>query len=129
MDEKIGAWAFIIGILLAIIGGIISGLNYAEPGWIIVALVIIGLIVGILNVSDKETTAFLIAAIALMAMSGSASGTIKDSLDKVLAGLGTVIMSITTHITAFVAPAALIVAIIEVYKIASTSEGLKMKGK
>lgn len=130
MDEKIGGWAFIIGILLAIIGGLISGLNFAEPGWIIIALVIIGLIVGFLNVSDKEITPFLIAAIALMSMGGGASGTIKDSLDKVLPGLGSVLISVTTHIVAFVAPAALIVALIEVYKITSTSEGLKLqKGK
>ncbi|MEM4598675.1 MAG: hypothetical protein QW400_03235 [Candidatus Diapherotrites archaeon] len=130
MDQRIGGFAFIAGVLIALFGGVISGLGIAEPGWIIAVLVVLGIIVGLMNVSDKEITAFLIAAIALLSISNVAAGDIQKSLDMIVPKLGAVIISITSHIAAFVAPAALIVALIEVYKVTSTSEGLKTgKGK
>ncbi|MEM4662496.1 MAG: hypothetical protein QXM75_00535 [Candidatus Diapherotrites archaeon] len=130
MDQRIGGFAFIAGVLIALLGGLISGFGYSEPGLILVLLVLIGFVVGILNVSDKEITAFLIAAIALLSINSVSSEVIKESLNKLLPNLGSIIASITSHIAVFVAPAALIVALTEVYKIASTSEGLKTtKGK
>ncbi|MCX8190412.1 MAG: hypothetical protein N3F05_04270 [Candidatus Diapherotrites archaeon] len=132
MDQKIGGFAFIAGVLIALLGGTMSGLGMAEPGWIIVVLVILGLIVGFMNVSDKEITAFLIAAIALLSINSATSDKekISNSLDLLLPNLGKVIVNITNHIAAFVAPAALIAALTEVYKIASTPEGIKTgKGK
>ena len=106
MDSKIGHWAFIIGILLAIIAGLV-------PAWqtptITSVLVIIGLIVGLLNIQAKETTEFLVAAITLLIV-GSAGA---------IPALGVIVLSILANIVAIVAPAALIVALKAIYSLAN----------
>ena len=119
MDQKIGNWAFIIGVLLAIVGGLIvaygGGAGTELESNIMLGLVILGIIVGFLNIGDKEVTPFLIAAIALMVLGNA-------KLD-LIAGVGPGLASIISHIAAFVAPAALIVALIEVYRLAGTPKG------
>jgi len=56
----VGKWAFIIGLVLAIVSGF-----FAIPSLAIV-LVILGLIVGFLNISKGEEQPYLIAVIALL---------------------------------------------------------------
>ena len=60
----LGAWAFIIGVILAIIFGVIP----ATFGglWLPWVLVIIGLLVGFLNIADVESQPFLIAGAILV---------------------------------------------------------------
>ena len=120
MDQKIGSWAFIIGVLLAIIGGLIVAFGEVDmtlESNIILGLVILGIIVGFLNISDKEVTPFLIAAIALMVLGNA-------KLDVItIGGIGPALAQIVSHIAAFVAPAALIVALLEVYRLAGTPKG------
>lgn len=106
--EQIGGWSFIAGVVIAIIAGFV-----AVP-LVTLLLVVLGLIVGFLNVKDKDINSFLIAAIALL-VAGAANLTV---LNDVVAGLGTVITSILTNIQAFVAPAAIVVALKGVYNIA-----------
>jgi hypothetical protein len=68
IGNLIGSWAFLIGILLAIITGIITGMNWANLNSIIVTdvLVVIGLIIGLLNVMSKEVTPFLFSGLVLI---------------------------------------------------------------
>ena len=123
MDQMIGSWAFIIGVLIAILGGIFAPMLAEQAAWITLVLVILGLIVGFLNIGDKEIPGFLMAAIALMLV-GSAD---LEIIDKVIAPVGTYLASIVANIVAFVAPAALIVALLEVYRLASTPKGTTAK--
>lgn len=106
MDSKIGHWAFIIGILLAIIAGLVPAWQTPTITWI---LVVIGLVVGLLNIQAKETTEFLVAAITLLIV-GSAGA---------IPALGVIVLSILANIVAIVAPAALIVALKAVYSLAN----------
>ena len=120
--QQIGGYAFIAGVALAILGGIaFSGLinlgTYA--GWIPLLLVVLGLIVGLFNITDKETEKFLIAAIALMAVGTTAGGL--TVIDTVLSPLGKVLAAIVGQIAVFVAPAALIVALKAVYNLARSA--------
>ena len=101
-----GHWAFILGVLLAIIAGLVPQLQTSTITWI---LVLLGLIVGFLNVTISETQEFLIAAIALLLISSTGA----------LPVLGTIIAVMLSNIVAFVAPAALIVALKAVYDLAS----------
>ena len=113
--QKIGTYAFIIGVIIAIIAGLVSfGAN--EP-WVLLALVVLGLLVGILNIKDKDTQGFLLSTIALM-LTGSA-GLI--TIDSIIPGLGTALQSILRFIVVFVAPAALIVGLKTIYMIAHKS--------
>ena len=111
-SQAVGSWAFILGVIIAILAGLAAGmLDAITAGWITLVLVILGLIVGFLNISDKETSGFLIAAIALMAV-GTANLAVIPSIGMYLA-------SMVQNIAAFVAPAALIVALKAVYNLAA----------
>ena len=58
---QVGKWTFIVGLVIAVAGGV--GFEQSWFGWV---LAVLGLIVGFLNISDKESQAFLLAAIALI---------------------------------------------------------------
>jgi len=121
--EQIGDYAFLAGVIIAIAVGILSGLalvsmDAGTAGLITLVLVVLGLIVGFLNVKDKEVKTFLIAAIALISV-GSAQLSI---INEVMAPLGTVLQVLVQNIAVFVAPAALIVALKAVYVLAKESK-------
>ena len=104
MASKIGEWAFIIGVILAVLFGLVP-LQY--EGWATLVLVVLGLVVGFLNISEKESTPFLVAAAALMIT--SASG---QTLSKIPPeALGTFLQSAVGKIAVFVAPGAIVVAL------------------
>ncbi|MBU0530113.1 MAG: hypothetical protein KKC05_00395 [Nanoarchaeota archaeon] len=111
-SQSVGSWAFILGVIIAILAGLAAGfLDATMAGWITFVLVILGLIVGFLNISDKETSGFLIAAIAIMAV-----GTANLSA---IPSIGPYLAIMVQNIAAFVAPAALIVALKAVYNLAA----------
>ncbi|MFC1752597.1 hypothetical protein ACFL96_04290 [Thermoproteota archaeon] len=99
MKKKIGQYAFLVGVLLAIIAGIIVTAN----PWVVLVLVVLGVIVGFLNITAKETTEFLVASIALIA-AGAANMAI-------IPYIGSYLAAILGYITVFVAPAAIVVAL------------------
>ena len=117
MASKMGQWSFIIGVLIALVIGVFSAnLSLNTQGMLSLVLVILGLIVGFLNVTEKETTPFLIAAAALMLTTTSVN-TLK-SIDLGMS-LGTYLAGIVSQIAVFVAPAALIVALKAIHSLAS----------
>ncbi len=111
--EKMGEYAFLVGVAVAVIAVLIGS---AIPGaeFVPLALVVLGLAVGFLNVSEKETTPFLIAAIALTAAGTSASGTLG-----LIPGVGQTLAKIVNNIAVFVVPGAILVALKAVWALAS----------
>lgn len=90
-NKTIGAWAFLIGVLLAIILGLFSSSLPADASGIVVAiLVIIGIVVGLFNIGGEETSRFLLAALSLVIASALGGGVmssvpyIKPLLDALL---------------------------------------------
>ncbi|MEK6946382.1 MAG: hypothetical protein AABX32_02140 [Nanoarchaeota archaeon] len=109
MGSKLGQWAFIIGVLLAIVVGVFAAnLQDTTKGTLTLVLVVLGLVVGFLNVTEKETTPFLVAAAALM-LTATSVGTLQ-SIDLGVS-LGKYLANIVSQIAVFVAPAAVIVAL------------------
>lgn len=103
---KLGSTAFVVGVLLAIVAGLLPQLQTSDwLSWVFVAL---GLLVGFLNVTAKETTEFLTAAIALLVVGAAGS----------LPSFGPIVLSILSNIVAFVAPAALVVALKAMWELA-----------
>jgi len=62
----IGAWAFLIGVILAVLVGLFGDLGSTYWLW---ALVILGLIVGFFNVKSEEAGKFMTAAAVLVIIS------------------------------------------------------------
>jgi hypothetical protein len=100
MLAKIGFWAFILGLALAIVFGIISPNNPT----IIVILVILGVIIGLLNISAKEMTPLLLATIALIVVGG-----VFEPIKTL--GVGSLLDNILRLLATLMAPAAVIAAV------------------
>lgn len=115
-NQKIGSWAFLLGVVIAVIAGILAAAAVGYPGieYVSLVLVILGLIVGFLNISDKEVQAFLIAGIALIAVG------IPGAALQAIPFVGTYVQSILYAISAFAAPAVLVVSLKAFYKLSKT---------
>jgi hypothetical protein len=100
----LGKWAFIIGLVLAVLAGI-----FFQPDWAIWVLAILGVIVGLLNVTAEDTRGFLLAAIAL-----TLSATALNTLPVVGAALSFILPFVVT----FVAAAMIVVAFKELLETA-----------
>ncbi len=110
-NEVIGKWAFLIGLIIAVIAGFISG--YTEI--ILIVLFVLGLVVGFLNIIEKNVVKFLVAIATLLILGvGSLSAL------EILGIVNTYLIAILGNFIAFVSAAALVVsikAIIETSKI------------
>jgi len=122
--REVGSWAFIIGVLIAVVIGLLSGLQQTNliswvpvEIWTIVTLAL-GLIVGLLNISEKETTPFLVAVIALG--SAGALGSAFVILFPYWPEFGAVLGTILLQISAFAIPAGVVVALKAFYNFASS---------
>jgi hypothetical protein len=106
MNRALGIIGFIIfaaGLLLALVGGIVAPAN----GTIILLLVILGIIIGAVNIVTREMFALLVATVALIVV-----GTIGfDPLNELIKGLGTTINEIVYYFARLMAPAAVIAAV------------------
>ena len=112
MEQKIGSWAFIVGVLIAIVAGILgAGIFGGFAEYIPLVLVILGVVIGLLNISDKEITNFLVAVIALIVASAVPWATIPQ--------VGIWLGNIFAYIGALLAPAAVIVGLKAVWNLAA----------
>jgi uncharacterized membrane protein YccC len=68
--STIGAWAFLIGIVIAVSIGVFSS-QIIEPTQKIVVwiLIFLGLVIGLLNITNKESSGFLLVSVALVIVS------------------------------------------------------------
>ena len=65
-ENLLGAYAFLVGVVLAVIFGIFNRSLEQAGGLFYSALVLIGLIVGFMNVGDKDSSTFLLASLSLV---------------------------------------------------------------
>ena len=107
--HKIAHYSFFVGLIIAIIAGLFR--NYIGPEALVTTLVILGTLVGLFNLTAKETTPFLTAAIALML-----AGIVNLGL---IPTVGLYLRSILSNIVVFVVPAAIIVGMKTIWKLAS----------
>lgn len=103
--NTVGRWAFLIGVVLAILLGFFGALN---PTWLAV-LVIIGLIVGLFNITEGETSPFLMSGTVLIIASAFGSSVI---------GQISVLGDILRALLAVFVPSTIIVAIKHVFSLA-----------
>jgi hypothetical protein len=98
--SRIGFWAFILGLVIAVVAGIAWPANQI----FIIILMVLGLIVGFLNITAKEILLFLVATIALVVV-----GNVFAPLTAL--GVGKVLGDILAYVAALMAPAAIVAAI------------------
>jgi hypothetical protein len=108
-SNLLGAWAFLIGVILAVIFGFFS-----YPIWIGWIMVIIGIIIGLLNISDTESQPFLMAGVILVIVSFFGAGVFIDLKIGNIAFLSNILKNM---LILFV-PATIIVALKSVFSMA-----------
>jgi hypothetical protein len=99
----IGFIAFAAGLLLALVGGIVAPAN----GSVILVLVVLGIIVGAVNIITRETIALLVATVALIVVGTTGF----NPLNELSRGLGTTINEIVYYLARLMTPAAVITAV------------------
>ena len=115
-EMKLGVWAFLIGLLLAIVLALVSVFQgSAIPTWAVIALAVLGVLVGLLNVTASEVHSFLVAMIAFL-LSVSALKGVFEALGS--SGVWVGLATFFSLLGIFMAPAAVIVAIQALYLLA-----------
>ena len=100
-----GEYAYLVSLIIAVLAGLAAPV--AMSAWVTVLLVVLGIIVGLLNITEKESTPFLVAAVALMTVNS-----VGANLNKIPpAVLGTFLQSAVGKIGVFVSPAAVVVGL------------------
>jgi len=105
-----GARAFLIGVILAVVVGIVPAWDPAS-GPLALVLVILGIIIGLLNIGGSEMKEFLLAGVALVIVSALGGQTIFG-----IEFIGNILKSL---VILFV-PATIIVALKSVFAIAKS---------
>ena len=106
MAGLIGGLAFAIGFLLAIIGGAVARDPYSAG--IVLALVILGVAVSVLNITSREVVPIMLAAVVLI-VAGSLGGF--APLDDLVDGLGRLLNGIVYYLAVFMIPVGIISAV------------------
>lgn len=104
-SNKIGSWAFLIGIILAVILGVFNGGN-ATWTWL---LLVIGIIVGLFNISQHETQPFLISGLVLILASAFGQNALSSA---------DVFVNVLNALLVVFVPATIIVAVKNVFSYA-----------
>jgi len=111
--SQYGVWAFLVGAVVAVVVavGSTAGQAWASNAWLTFLLVLIGLVVGVLNITKEETHGFLMAAVALLV----AKTANLSALNTLIPFVGTFLEAVAANAIVLVAPAALLVAVKSVY--------------
>lgn len=110
--RKVGPWAFIVGLAIAIATAVFVKTSPMLIGF----LGILGVVVGMMNITDAELKTYLIAAIAFI-VSASSLTTVIRGIPVVGITMVQYIDPFVTHIVVFIAPGAAIVALKALYSI------------
>ena len=101
----IGSWAFLVGVVLALVVGLLGAMNAT---WLYL-LIAAGLIIGLLNIADKEAHPFLMSGVGLII-----AATFGQSVTQQVPLLNNVLQALL----AIFVPATIIVAIKNVFTLA-----------
>ena len=120
-NAKYGEWAFLAGLALSVIVGVASGfVPTAALPMVVAVLAVLGLVVGVMNIHDKEVNSFLVATIALLVVLSSLHPLINVMATVGPWGvtLGSWITTFIGAIAAFIGPAAFVVALKAIHNMA-----------
>ena len=117
MEKQIGNYSFIIGVIIAVVLGLAPSRLGTAQTWLVSLLIVLGLVVGFLNVSGKETKEFLMVTVALVVVAFAAKTQV-DSWETNVKIIGPYLKGILDNILAFVVPASVVVALKDVWALA-----------
>jgi hypothetical protein len=119
-ENSVGAWAFFIGVVLAILIGLTTTIFsiptvVAYSAQIYALLVILGLIIGFVNIPGKSTQTFLWAGAILVVVSKFGMDSVRGSLIGI--GIGDAVSSVFGALLALFVPATIVMALKTIFSI------------
>lgn len=121
-ENNIGAWAFLVGVVLAIIAGVFTTLIpipslTTHSAQIYGLLAVLGLIVGgFIKIEGKESQTFLIAGTILVIISKFGMDSVRGSLIGI--GIGDAVSSVFAALLVLFVPATIVLALKTVFSVA-----------
>ncbi len=113
--KKVGGLAFLIGLVLCVVLGLVAwfapAIVQGAAGLITLVLIILGLVVGLFNIHEKNRNEFLISIIAVTLI-GSITVQQIVALVPVIA---TIVTAVFQNLVALTAPAALMVGLLQIW--------------
>ena len=106
---SLGHWAFLAGVAVAVLGSFFS--SAVGDRAVLTALFALGIVVGLMNITVKERSEFLLATVALIL-----AGVVNLGL---IPYIGVWLRTVLSNIVVFVVPAAVIVALKTVWVLAN----------
>ena len=115
MNQEVGKYAYIVGVIAAVIVGALANYLGTAVTWLTSLIILAGLIVGFMNIGTKEMKDFLLVSTVLVIVAGigGAAGTLGA-----VEIIGPYLSAILTQLLAFVVPATVVVALKEVLTLA-----------
>jgi len=124
--RRIGSWLFLVGVLVALIGGVIVGAGWYDDSNMYIAMIlgVLGFVVGILSffalgqITKERIPTFLLGALILV-MIGALSSTWTFGTNESMVYF---FQKLTGHLAYFAAPAAGLLAIRAIWDAGKTEE-------
>ena len=115
-----GARAFLIGVVLAIVAGVL-GASYLQELYppILGVLVILGIALGFIRVLPDDVNKFLLASVSLVIVSYAGSEAIRN-VEFLSINIGNIVSSTLVALLVLLVPATIIVAIKSLFSISQT---------
>lgn len=117
-ENVVSAWAFLIGVFIAILGGVLLNFGGTANPFILVVLLLLGLLVGFfVEITEKEASAFLLASVSLVIVSFAG----QQGLSNIAFGeirIGAIVSSTLAGLLVMLVPATIVVAIKSIFLIA-----------
>jgi hypothetical protein len=109
--SKFGPWAFVLGLIVAVVSALTR-----QVFWM---LGILGLIVGLLNISEKELSLYLLASLTFLMSANALSVTLSKLVGFVpfITQWMIYLDPLLANVTLFVAPGAAVVALKALYNV------------
>ncbi len=115
-DNVVGAWAFLIGIVLALLGGVLSALFGNWNPFVLGLLMLIGLVVGFIGVTPNDLQKFLMASVSLVLVSYAGSAGVRN-IEFLEWQIGNVVSSTLAGLLVLLVPATVVVAIRSLFSV------------
>lgn len=112
----VGPAAFYIGLLIVLVAAFVT-----PSGWLYVALGVLGVIIGLLNITARQTGPFLLATIAfVVAVWGMWTLTTSALFPNVPEILTKELLRIATNLTVLIGAAAMVISLRAIYEAAKS---------
>tara|TARA_Y100000034_G_scaffold136768_1_gene215577 strand:- start:14697 stop:15047 length:351 start_codon:yes stop_codon:yes gene_type:complete len=113
MEKKIGYYSFVVGSIIALILGLAASQLGELKVWLVSLLVVLGLIVGFLNITGKETKDYMMTALVLVLVAKFGGIDILGQVHTI----GPYLVGVFESLIAFIVPALVVVGLRAILKI------------